>query len=275
VTPLESFRQLVTAPGVLPLLDCAAQVPLYADPKCAPDRVVRTVRSWGERLAQRVPADSSASNRLRLLNHFFFEELGFRAVAEQYYSPDNSHLHRVIEQRRGIPITLSLLYIEIGRAAGLRLFGVGFPGHFLVKLVLHDAAMLIDVFAGGLPLTEEDLRARLQAVAQDGETLPLDIYLRPASDREVLARLLRNLKAIHWNAAEWAAAFEVQQRLVAVLPEQPAERRDRGLLYARLECPRAAVEDLVAYLSMHPSPPDAIQIRERLGQLQQAASQLN
>jgi regulator of sirC expression with transglutaminase-like and TPR domain len=275
VTPLESFRQLVTVQGPLPLLDCAAQVSLYADPKCAPDRVVRTVRSWGKRLAQRVPADSSASNRLRLLNHFFFEELGFRGNAVQYYTPDNSHLHRVIEQRSGIPITLSLLYIEIGRAAGLRLFGVGFPGHFLVKLMLHDAAMLIDVFAGGLPLSEEDLRARLQAVAQDGETLPLEVYLRPASEREILARLLRNLKAIHWNAGEWAAAFEVQQRLVAVLPDEPAERRDRGLLYARLECPRAAVEDLVAYLSMHPSPPDAMQIRERLGRLQQAASQLN
>jgi regulator of sirC expression with transglutaminase-like and TPR domain len=275
VTPLESFRQLVTAPGALPLLDCAAQVPLYADPKFVPGEVVRTVRSWGERLAQRVPADSSASNRLRLLNHFFFEELGFRGNAVQYYTPDNSHLHRVIEQRSGIPITLSLLYIEIGRAAGLRLFGVGFPGHFLVKLMLHDAAMLIDVFAGGLPLSEEDLRARLQAVAQDGETLPLEVYLRPASEREILARLLRNLKAIHWNAGEWAAAFEVQQRLVAVLPDEPAERRDRGLLYARLECPRAAVEDLVAYLSMHPSPPDAMQIRERLGRLQQAASQLN
>jgi regulator of sirC expression with transglutaminase-like and TPR domain len=275
VTPLESFRQLVAAGRPLPLLDCAAQVPLYADPRCQPDAVVTAVRTWGERLAQRVPADSSANNRLRLLNHFYFEELGFHANAEQYYEPTNSHLHRVIERRSGIPITLSLLYIEIGRAAGLKLFGVGFPGHFLVKLLVHDGAMFIDVFGGGVLLSADDLRARLQAATRGDETLPLEVYLRPASEREILARLLRNLKAIHWNAGEWVAAFEVQQRLVAVLPDEPVERRDRALLYERLECPRAAAEDLVAYLSMHPNPQDAREMRERLMQLQQAARQLN
>jgi regulator of sirC expression with transglutaminase-like and TPR domain len=272
---LQSFQHLVTAHGPLPLLDCAAHVPLYADAQCEPGAVVSTVRGWGERLAQRVPADASPSHRLRLLNHFFFEELGFRANAAQYYEPANSHLHRVIERRSGIPITLCLLYIEIGRAVGLRLFGVGFPGHFLVKLLVHEGAMFIDVFGGGVLLSAEDLRARLQAAAQGGQTPPLEVVLRPASEREILARLLRNLKAIHWNARDWAAAFEVQQRLVAVLPDEPGERRDRALLFERLECPRAAAEDLVAYLSMHPNPPDAVEMRAHLAQLQRAASQLN
>ncbi len=275
MTPLDAFRQLVTAREPLPLLDCAAQVPLYADAGCEPEAVVTTVRGWGERLAQRVPADSSPSHRLRLLNHFFFDELGFHANDAQYYAPANSHLHCVIAQRSGIPITLSLLYIEIGRAVGLKLFGVGFPGHFLVKLLLSEGAMFIDVFGGGVLLSEADLRTRLQAAAPGQDTLPLEIYLRPASERDILARLLRNLKAIHWNAGDWAAAFEVQQRLVAVLPEEPGERRDRALLFARLECPRAAAEDLVAYLSMHPNPPDVAEMRERLAQWQQAASQLN
>lgn len=181
----------------------------------------------------------------------------------------------MIERRSGIPITLSILYIEIGRATGLKLFGVGFPGHFLVKLLVHDGAMLIDVFGGGVPLSADDLRERLRAATHGSETLPLEVYLRPASEREILARVLRNLKAIHWNGGEWVAAFEVQQRLVAVLPDEPVERRDRALLYERLECPRAAADDLVAYLSMHPDPQDAREMRERLLQLQQAARQLN
>ncbi|MCA3217989.1 MAG: tetratricopeptide repeat protein [Burkholderiales bacterium] len=275
MTPLESFRQLVAADRPLALLDCAAQVPLYADTRFEPDAVVRTVRAWGARLAQRVPADSSANNRLRLLNHYFFEELGFRANVERYNEPANSHLHRVIERRSGIPITLSLLYIEIGRAAGLRLLGVGFPGHFLVKLLVHHGAMLVDVFGGGVLLSADKLRERLQAAMRGSETLPLEVYLRPASERDILARLLRNLKAIHWNVGEWVAALEVQQRLVAVLPDEPVERRDRALLYERLECPRAAADDLVAYLSMRPDPQDAREMRERLMHLQQAARQLN
>jgi regulator of sirC expression with transglutaminase-like and TPR domain len=271
---LAQFRRLIErAPP--PLLDCAAHVPLYADPHCEPHRVVCTVRQWGEKLAARVPADSSPQHRLRLLNHFFFAELAFRANEAEYYEAANSHLHRVIERRTGIPISLSLVYMELGRAAGLKLHGLGFPGHFLVKLLTHDGALVIDVFAGGQALSAEALRARLAALAHGGEVLPLEIHLRVASERDILARLLRNLKAIHLRSGQTAAALQVQQRLVALRPDDADERRDRGLLFAQLECPRAAAEDFLAYLSMHPAPPDARRIRERLDQMQRAARRLN
>lgn len=272
----DAFQRLVDAArGPLPLLQIAAQLPQYAEPDFEPAQVVAEVQGWGKRLRARLPADASALHRLRQLNHFFFDELRFRASADSYYDVANSYLHRVIARRAGIPISLSLLYLEIGRVAGLRLLGVGFPGHFLVKLALADGAMLIDVFGGGIALSADDLRARLKAVLRGEEEQPLEAYLRAATEREIVARMLRNLKSIHLHAADWSAALEVQNRLVALLPAAAAERRDRALLYDRLECPRAAADDLAAYFSLQPNPPDADDLRGKLAQWRQAARALN
>jgi len=277
MTHIEEFSALVgnVQRPTLPLLAAAAQVPLYAEPDCEPQRTLDQVQAWSAQLRARVVPDASGLTRLRLLNHFFFGELGFKGARRDYQATENSYLHRVIERRRGIPITLSLLYMELGKAAGLRLQGVCFPGHFLVKLKLSDGMMFIDVFGGGTTLSSEDLRTRLRLSLPPSADVPLGPYLRAASDREILARLLRNLKAIHWEAQEWPAALEVMNRLVAVVPDQAQERRDRARLYERLECPRAAVSDLVAYLSLVPAPPDGAQVRDRLAQLQQAAARLN
>ncbi len=257
------------------LLTAAARVPLYADPGCNPQRVLDQVHSWAARLRARVAPDASPLARLRLLNHFFFVELGFGAARADYSSADNSFLHRVIERRRGIPITLALLYIELGRAAGLRLAGVSFPGHFLVRLSLNAGTVIIDVFGGGVSLAEDELRERLRAALPEASHRPLARYLRAASEREILARLLRNLKAIHWHAQQWPAALEVVDRLIALLPEAAHERLDRAWLYERLECPRAAVADLAAYLSLCPSGRETAEVRQRLAVLRQAASRLN
>ncbi len=274
---LESFERLVGVhcEAPLALLEAAASVALYARQDFDPAQVVRTVRTWGERLAARIPPDASTVGRLRMLNHFYFEELGFHPNDNDYYSVDNSYLHRVVERRTGIPITLSLLYIELGRAIGLKLVGVGFPGHFLVRLALSEGALVIDVFARGQTLSAEMLRARLKAVLRASAPPPLAPYLRAASERDVLARLLRNLKAIHAEHEDWSALLEIQHRLVALLPDAAEERRDRALVFERLECPRAAAEDLRAYLARRPEPRDACALRARLARLQSAARSLN
>jgi len=259
----------------LTLLAAAARVPLYADPGCDPQQVLDQVRSWSARLRARVALDASPLARLRLLNHFFFVELGFAGAGDDYSSVDNSFLHRVIERRRGIPITLSLLYIELGRATGLRLAGVSFPGHFLARLSLNAGAVFIDVFGGGVSLAEAELRDRLWAALPEGTHRPLAPYLQAASEREILARLLRNLKTIHWHAQQWPAALQVVDRLVDLLPESAQERLDRAWLYERLECPRAAVADLLAYLSLCPSGRETAGVRRRLAVLRQSASRLN
>jgi len=275
MTALDAFTELVRTPAPrFPLLECAAELPLYSDRRCDPRRVVATVRGWGAQLRARVAADVSAPNRLRLLNHYFFDELGFHPNTGNYYSPDNSYLHRVVERRTGIPISLALLYIEIGRAIGLKLSGIGFPGHFLVKAQCGEGLLLIDVFARGVSLSAADLRHRLDQVLR-GTKAPLEAYLRVASEREILARMLHNLKAIHADGEQWQALLEVQNRLVALLPDSAEERRDRGLVYAQLECPRAAANDLAAYLTMEPGASDREDIRERLAQLRRAAAALN
>jgi regulator of sirC expression with transglutaminase-like and TPR domain len=274
---LESFERLVGARREAPLalLEAAASVPLYARQDFDPAEVVHTVRDWGERLRSRIAPDASTVARLRMLNHFYFGELGFRPNEDEFYSVDNSYLHRVVERRTGIPITLSLVYIEIGRAIGLRLAGVGFPGHFLVRLPMNEGALFIDVFGRGQTLSADALRARLRAVLRGAAEPPLAPYLRAASEREVLARLLRNLKAIHAEHEDWPALLEIQHRLVALLPDVPQERRDRALVFERLECPRAAAEDLRAYLAARPEPADAPALRARLHELIDAARNLN
>jgi regulator of sirC expression with transglutaminase-like and TPR domain len=276
MTHLEAFSTLVTrGTGGLPLLECAASVPQYADPDFAPADVVRQVEAWGRQLAARIAADTSPANRLRLLNHFFFDELAFGPGDADYYSVDNSYLHRVVERRRGIPITLSLLYMEVGRAIGLKLAGVNFPGHFLVRLPVGDNALLIDVYGHGITLSAAQLQARAAKAGPVAAETPLELHLRPASARDILARLLRNLKAIHARASDWTALLEVQHRLVLLAPDAPEERRDRALAFEKLECPRAAVDDLVAYLSLHPDPPDVHEMRDRLARLQRRAQRLN
>lgn len=257
------------------LLAAAAQVPLYAEPDCRPQQVLEQVRGWAARLRVRLAQDASPFARLRLLNHFFFGELGFTGAGDDYQSVCNSDLHRVIERRRGIPVTLSILYMELGKAAGLKLQGVSFPGHFLVRLRLNDGTVFIDVFGGGATLSTEDLRQRLRATLPGEADPPLAPYLRAATDQEILARLLRNLKAIHWQARQWPAALAVVDRLVALLPDAAQERLDRAQLYERLECPRAAVADLLAYLSLSAAPADAAEVNQRLARLRQAASRLH
>jgi regulator of sirC expression with transglutaminase-like and TPR domain len=257
------------------LLAAAAQVPLYAEPDCRPQQVLEQVRGWAARLRVRLAQDASPFARLRLLNHFFFGELGFTGAGDDYQSVCNSYLHRVIERRRGIPVTLSILYMELGKAAGLKLQGVSFPGHFLVRLRLNAGTVFIDVFGGGATLSTEDLRQRLRATLPGEADPPLAPYLRTATDQEILARLLRNLKAIHWQARQWQAALAVVDRLVALLPDAAQERLDRAQLYERLECPRAAVADLVAYLSLSAAPADAAAVNQRLARLRQAASRLH
>lgn len=282
MTPLDTFARLVAAdrPSV-PLLESAAALALYADPDCNPQHVARTVHEWGGRLARRVPADSAPAFRLRLLNHFFFDELGFGPRSDLAPEAADSYLHCALVRRTGLPITLSVLYVEIGRAIGLRLAGISFPGHFLVRAQVPGGTHVIDVYERGATLSTAALKSRLQQARGRGAaaTPPTDMqlrrFLRPATDREILARMLRNLKFMHVAAADWDAVLEVQHRLLALLPDAADELRDRAATYERLECPRGAARDLAQYLRMVRQPADAAALRSRLRELQAEARALH
>jgi len=275
MTSLEAFTRLVAGDEFpVPALEIVARLPQYADPDLDPESPLRTIREWGVRLASRIAADASPLTRLRLLNHFFFDELGFEAVDEAPEAED-SFLHQVVERRRGLPIMLCLVYVELGVAVGLKVAGIGFPCRFLVRLALADATLVIDVAERGATLSADDLRARLELVLDGGAKLPLQAYLRAADPRSIVARVLRNLRSVHAGREDWLAVLEVQNRLVAVLPDVADERRERADVYERLECPRAAAADLEAYLDAEPKPSDGRRIRVRLAALQRAASSLN
>jgi regulator of sirC expression with transglutaminase-like and TPR domain len=272
VTPLQYFASLVAEDEGLALTEAAVAVAQDEHPGLDPQAVLSEIDELAERLKRRLPADAMPLQRLRLLNHYFFNELGFAGNVNDYYDPGNSYLHVVLLTRRGIPITLALLYLELAQQVGLHARGVSFPGHFLVKLKLAQGEVVIDPFSGR-SLSKEELDERLlpyrreQGLTGDFE-VPLGLFLQPATAREILARLLRNLKEIHRGAQDWARLLAVQQRLVILLPESVEERRDRGIAYAELGQPLQALDDLTEYLAERPTAEDAAAVQRRVNELQ-------
>ncbi|MBL8376273.1 MAG: tetratricopeptide repeat protein [Burkholderiales bacterium] len=235
------------------------------------------IDALADRLARRLPEDFSTTHRLIALNNYLFRELGFSGNIDDYYDPRNSFLNDVLARRTGIPITLSILYMTCGERLGLKLSGVSFPGHFLVKARVNGGDLVLDPFAGGRSLSEEDLRERLGQVAGNSASreLPIAEFLDAASPRQILGRLLRNLKAIYLEKGDDQRALAVMHRLVILLPDVPEERRDRGQAFARLECPRAAAQDLGFYAAERPHAADAAQIAAALAAVTVQAARLN
>lgn len=273
-TVLDYFATLVADDRQFTQLEAAIAIAQDDDPTLDVQTVLAQIDALAVRLKQRIAADTSPLQKLRYLNRYFFQELGFAGNVNDYYDPDNSYLHRVLATRRGIPISLALLYIEIAQQIGLDARPVSFPGHFLVKVKMPQGEVVIDPFSGQ-SLSRETLEERLMPYRhRQGLTgefdAPLGLFLQAASGRDVLARLLRNLKEIHRSAEDWPRLLAVQQRLVVLLPEAWDERRDRALVLAELGDHAAAAADLSAYLERHPAADDAGALRERLVELRRA-----
>ena len=267
-SPLEYFATLVAEDAGLPLLEAAASVAQDEYPGLDVQALLDEVDMLGQRLLRRLREDAPPLERLRLLRHAFFEELGFSGNVNDYYAAENSYLPDVLRSRRGLPITLALLFMEWAGQAGLKARGVSFPGHFLVKVELSRGEAVIDPFTGQ-SLSHEDLVERLSPhLRQQGLSGEagqwLGHFLRAAGPREILARLLRNLKAIHASHGDWSRLLAVQQRLVVLLPQDWTERRDRGLALAELGQRDLAVDDLSAYLRHRPEADDAPMLLDRL-----------
>lgn len=251
------------------------------------DHYLGEIERMAARLRGRLPRDADAEGKVIALNQFLFDELGFAGNADNYYDPRNSYLNEVIDRRRGIPISLSILYMEVGRKIGLPLVGVSFPGHFLVRFSLRAATLVLDPFSGGVPLSEDDLRkllrrviagsgrAGLRSAADVAAELPLDQFLEPAGHRQVLTRLLRNLKSIYQDKDDPQQLLSVINRILVITPEERGELRDRGIVYQRLEAFRAALKDLTEYLERDPEAADADEVRVRVVELTSICARLN
>ena len=281
--PLSPFAELLGRDdGRIDLARACLMIAQDAYPQLDVERYLGEIERMALRLRAHVPQDEGSEERVVALNQFLFEDMGYWGNTEDYYDPRNSYLNEVIDRKTGIPLTLSILYMEIGRRIGLPLQGVSFPGHFLVRLRLRGGMLVLDPFSGGAPQSESELRQRLQRVIPEGLSdnvpvaeLPLDQFLEPASNRQILARMLRNLKGIYRETDKPERMLDVLNRMLVVSPDASAELRDRGIVYQRLECYRAALQDLKDYAEREPDAPDQDDVRVRLMELSALCARLN
>ncbi|MGD8789107.1 MAG: tetratricopeptide repeat protein [Burkholderiales bacterium] len=273
----ERLTEIIGGPErEIPLLEAALLVATHRYPDLDVGYYLDTLDNFGAHVAGQIENDSAPAEKVVAINHYLFDELGFAPNAQDYFDPRNSFLNEVLERRTGIPITLSLVYMAVGRALGLAMNGVCYPGHFLVKCELPDGIIVLDPFSRGQSLDLGDLQ-RLLRETQGGEVSRAIVAgcLVAASKREILLRMLRNLKLIYLRTRELDSALMIMNWIVAANPRQAGEIRDRAMLYQELECFRAAAADFERYLELAPGCNDGDQIRDRLVSLQRSVSLLN
>lgn len=273
-SPLQYFSSLVQSDAHFPLLEAAISLAQDEYPDLDVQQVLGDVDQLLARVKRRLPADSPDLQRLRALNQFFFRDLSFGGNVNDYYDPDNSYLNAVLRTRRGIPITLAVLWLELAVGLGLNARGVAFPGHFMVKVNLPKGQVLIDPFSGQ-SLSREELAERLEPFRQrsgvvDEFEVPMGLYLQSAPPREIISRMLRNLKDIHRTQEDWQRLISVQDRLIVLQPEAWTEYRDRGLALAMQGEVVRAVADLETYLEHAEDALDIDVMAERVAELRRA-----
>jgi regulator of sirC expression with transglutaminase-like and TPR domain len=227
----------------------------------------------GTQARERVAAARGAG--VEAFNRFMFDEMGFHGDKQDYYAPRNSFLHHVLERRTGLPISLSIVYLEVGRKAGLSIEGVGLPGHFIVRACEKDALekRLVDPFYCKT-LTEEDCQERLDEIYGGQVTLDAT-HLRAVTTREILVRLLMNLKSIYVNAQLHRQALAVVERILLLTPNAIGEHRDRGALLAQLDRLPEAISETQTYLNLSSGSQDQEQVSEQLQTLQRKQAMRN
>ena len=259
----------------LSLGEAALLVATHAYPDLDVSHYLQQIASASQRLRARLPADAGRQHIIGMLNRFLFDELGFSGSSEDYYDPRNSMLNDVIDRKVGIPITLSIVYLEIGRLIGLPLAGVSFPGHFLVRCPMHGGIVVIDPFHGGITLSETGLRTLLAQTKVASAGLPLHMHLQPAGKREIIARLLRNLRRIYEESGALDRALEMADMILVATPEAPGELRERAALYRKLDCYAAALRDFERFVSADPAALEDATHRETLAELRELAARLH
>lgn len=268
--PASAFARYVARPDAeISLAEAALLFASELYPGLDVTRYLLWLDAQGHRARERFDPQSTETVVLEGMRQLLFDELGFHGNAERYYDECNSYLNEVIDRRTGIPITLSLVYLEIGRRAGIHVEGVGLPGHFIVRVRGSDWEALVDPYHRGNLLTDKDC-AQLMAQAA-GKPVPLlPAYVRPIGNRAILARLLSNLQAIHLNAGNWDRALHTVTALCSLHrgATPPANLlRVRGFLHFRLERWDEAERDWLTYLSIVPEAGDAMEIRLRIEQM--------
>jgi regulator of sirC expression with transglutaminase-like and TPR domain len=260
------FERLARAPeGAIRLAEAALWIAADEYPELDTAAWLRRLDALGRAAATAVPAAADVDRATTALGRLLFEAEGFRGNAKDYYDPRNSFLNDVLERRLGIPITLSVLYIDVAAGAGLTVRGIGLPGHFVVRAERHGRQRLVDPFNRGAALTEADCQALVQRVR--GRSARLEPpHLRPVTTRAIVSRMLANLKGVYLARRDWARGLRTIDRALILTPGAPDELRDRGTVHSRLGNSLAAIRDWEAYLAALPEAADADQVRRALRQ---------
>jgi len=272
------FAKLMSRPErEVPLAEAALTFAREACPVLDVEFYLARLDTLADTLQRRLRPDISAADKIVALNRYLFDETGFTANAQSYYDPRNSYLNEVLDRRLGIPITLCVVYLEVGRRLGLALEGVAFPGHFLVKCPLKEGTVVLDPYAKGASLGVDDLYRRLKAmrIGGAGAKPPVSALLAAATPRQMVVRMLRNLQSIYLEAKAWREALWVLDYLLIAEPARTQAYRERAAVYQELECCRAALADYERYLARAAGPADAAEVRARIAELKRAAARLN
>jgi len=237
-------------------------------------RYLRMLDALAEGARRGVPAGASIERQIGRLNAYLFHEVGFAGNQSDYYDPRNSFLNEVLERRTGIPLSLSIVYIEVGRRCGLRVDGVGFPGHFLCKVQLDGGELVVDPFHRGQLLGLDDIKRRLASTVGDKVRFDPRV-LRAAQPREILVRMLQNLRAVYAEKKDTHRALSAVDRLLLVMPRNPHALRERAELYEALGAAHLAADDLEKALQLEGETSDTGALRTKIARLRGAGKYLN
>ena len=257
------LARLLSSPGPLALLEATLQIAAEEHETMDVLAQIGRIETIGAEAKTRVAPLENPFARVDALRVLLFEELRFKGNTDEFDDPRNSYLDDVLERKLGIPLTLSIVYIEVARRAGMAAFGVGLPGHFIVRVDDAGRSLLIDPFHGGHVITVEDCKDLVLRTTGRPSLFRGD-SLDNATPRAMLTRFLLNLKRIYLARGDYSRALSVVERLLLVAPGDAKEIRDRGLLLAHLGQSGAALQDLESYLALAPSAPDVDSVRGRL-----------
>jgi regulator of sirC expression with transglutaminase-like and TPR domain len=261
----DAFASLVgpeVADEQIDLVRAALTIARTKYPDLDVEQYVAQVNELASRVASQVSLADDPHQTIAALNRVLFEEAGLRGNRDDYYDPRNSFLNEVLDRGLGIPITLSLVYMEVARRLGFLLFGVGMPGHFLLKHYdVEGREILIDCFNGGTLLSPDDCQSRLDEIYSGQMSLRPE-FLMAVSKRQMLTRILNNLKSVYLSTRNFRKTLPIVDLILVIYPRSPEDVKQRALLRYNLGMKRAALEDLEQYLKMSPDASDADEIRQ-------------
>jgi regulator of sirC expression with transglutaminase-like and TPR domain len=238
------------------------------------EKYIRKIDFLAEEIKKNIVLGSDPNVSISEINKYLFTVAGFRGNDEDYYDPKNSFLNDVLDRKQGIPITLSVVYLEIANRLGLNLAGVGFPGHFMVKFSGPGDEILIDPFNKGRILSEKNCQDFLSRMYGDHVRFRREM-LAPSTNKQILSRMLNNLKGIYVDSKNHQKALSVVELILELNPDSVSEVRDRGLLYYELECFSQALHGLETYLNLSPDAPDHDVITNIVSRLRDVVKLIN